>query len=100
MSRELRNEAVERERERERRDERELAFAEDLRALAGTAAGRRFFRWLIDQGNLFADDYAPGPLAGYQAGLKAVPRRLWRRLEDALPPEAFIAIVGKEKKHE
>lgn len=97
MSWELREEARVREEEKERLRRRREEFSRDLASLAALPEGKRFFRWLIDQGNLFAEDWRPGPMGGYQAGLKALPLRLWRRLKEALPPELFFSIIVKEK---
>lgn len=99
MSWELREEARKREEEKERLRRRREEFSRDLCALAALPEGRRFFRWLIDQGNLFAEDWQPGPMGGYQAGLKALSLRLWKRLEETLPPRLFLSIILKEKEN-
>ena len=96
MSRELREEARRREEEKERLRRRREEFSRDLGSLAALPEGRRFFRWLIDQGNLFAEDWMPGPEGAYQSGKKATALRLWRLLEETLPPALFLPIVMKD----
>lgn len=93
MSMELREEARRRERERAARAKTRERFAGDLRRLAAQPEGRRFFRWLIDQGNLFAEDFQPGPMGAYRAGARATSLRLWRLLERHLPAADFVAVA-------
>lgn len=93
MTMELREEARRRRMEMAALAERRERFAGDLRTLAGLPEGRRFFRWLIDQGNLFADDYQPGPAGAYRAGARALSLRLWRLLGEHLPTADFVAVA-------
>lgn len=93
MSMELRLEARQRERERELLRKREAEFAVRLRALASREDGKRFLRWLLEQGNIFSPDYLPGAAGAYQAGKKATALNLWRLLRDALDPAAFAEIA-------
>lgn len=93
MTMELREEARRRELEMAALAERRERFAGDLRKLAASPEGRRFFQWLIDQGNLFAEDYQPGPLGAYRAGAKAMSLRIWRLLAKHLSGADFAAIA-------
>lgn len=93
MTWELREEARRREEERAELARKRELFASDLRTLSAMPEGRRFFRWLIGQGDIFAEDYQPGPMGAYRAGVKAMSIRLWRLLEEQLPADAFVAIV-------
>lgn len=93
MTMELREEARRREEERADLAQKRELFARDLRALAALPEGRRVFRWLMDQGNIFAEDYQPGPLGAYRSGMKAMSLRVWRTLRDNLPAVDFVAIA-------
>ena len=93
MSMELREEARRREWERGEWERRREELAGDLRSLAVRPEGRRFFRWLIDQGNIFAEDYQPGCPGAYRAGMKASSVRLWRLLREQLPAGIFAEVV-------
>ena len=93
MTMEIREEARRREEERADLARRRELFARDLRSLAELPEGRRLFRWLIDQGNIFAEDYQPGPMGAYRSGLKAMSVRLWRMLEEHLAPAVFAAVA-------
>lgn len=93
MTQELREEARRREEERETVAKRREEFVRDLRLLASQTEGRRFLRWLIDQGDIFAEDYQPGDLGAYRAGVKALPLRLWRLLADTLSEDDFASVV-------
>lgn len=93
MTQELRDEARRREEEREGLAKRRELFAADLRTLANRPEGRRLLRWLIDQGDIFADDFQPGPTGAYRAGVKAASLRLWRLLRESLTAEDFINVA-------
>lgn len=93
MSRELREEARRREAERAALARRRDEFSRDLRLLAERPEGVRFFRWLLDQGGLFAEEYLPGHPGAYRAGQKSVSLRLWRLLRENLSAEAFAGVV-------
>lgn len=93
MTQELRDEARRREEEREALAKQREEFARDVRALAALPEGGRFFRWLLEQGDIFAEDYLPGPMGAYRAGRKAMSVRLWRTLRDLLPEADFVRIA-------
>lgn len=93
MTMELRLEARRRERERELLRKKEAEFAQDLRTLASRGDGRRFLRWLLEQGALFSPDYLPGTAGAYQAGKKATALRLWRLMRDVLAQSVFAEIA-------
>lgn len=96
MSRELRDEARQRRRERELLERKREEFAGDLRAIAVTVEGRRFLRWLLEQGDIFRGGYQPGESGAYAAGKKAAALDLLDRLRRSLPHDAFTAIVLPE----
>ena len=93
MTMELREEARRREEERADLAQRRELFARDLRTLAALPEGRRVFRWLMDQGNIFAEDYQPGPLGAYRSGMRTMSLRIWGTLRDSLPIADFVAIA-------
>lgn len=93
MSIELREEARRREEEKAALASKRELFAGDLRILSRLPEGRRVFRWLLEQGDLFSEEYLPGSLGAYRAGVKAASLRLWRVLREHLPAESFIAIA-------
>ncbi len=95
MTRELREEARRREEERAELSRRREEFARDLRELAARPEGRRFFRWLIEQGDIFAEDYQPGAVGAYRAGLRTFALRLRRIFKENLPPGSFAAVAGE-----
>ena len=94
MSMELREEAMKREEERQALIRRREEFLRDVKFLATCPEGKRFFRWLIDQGNIFAEDYQPGYMGAYRAGMRAMSLRLWRILEETLSEVDFIAVTS------
>lgn len=96
MSRELRREAWERRRERELLDEKRKEFALDLRAVAGSAEGRRFLRWLLAEGNLLCVDYQPGLAGAYAAGKKAAALAVADHLRRTATRDVFLDIVFPE----
>lgn len=93
MTMDVREEERLRKAEREALDKRREALHRDILALAAQPEGRRLFRWLMDQGNMFADDYQPGYMGAYRAGLRATALRLWRALREILPPTAFASLA-------
>lgn len=97
MTIELREEARRREEERERIERNKEMFARDLRSIASWAEGRRVFRWLLDQGDIFRADYQPGKLGAFQAGRRAAALRLWHTLREHLNPTVFQAIAFQNK---
>ncbi len=97
MSQELRNEARQREAERMRRAAQAERLAEDLTRLANTPEGCRVFRWLLEQGDIFSEDYQPGYPGAYRAGRKAAALRLWNLLESILPHELFAALTRRDR---
>ncbi len=98
MTMELREEARQREADRDRLARRRERFARDLRTLAARPEGERFLRWLLEQGNIFAEDYQPGQLGAYAAGKKATAVRLWNLLSEHLEPDAFTAVTGRHER--
>lgn len=93
MTWELREEARRREEERDELLRRREEFAGDVRRLAALPEGRRFFRWLVDQGNIFAEEYQPGLYGAYRAGLRGFSLRLWRIFRETLSKETFVAVT-------
>lgn len=93
MTMELRLEARRRKHERELLRKKEAEFAQDLRALASRGDGRRFLRWLLEQGAIFSPDYLPGTAGAYQAGKKATALRLWHLMQDVLAQSVFAGIA-------
>lgn len=96
MTIELREEARRREEERERIEMNKEMFARDLRGIASWAEGRRIFRWLLDQGDIFRADYQPGKFGAFQAGRRAAALRLWHTLREHLNPAVFQAIAFQD----
>lgn len=94
MSFDLREEARRRERERRALAEERESFFRDLRAVAARAEGKRLFRWLLRQGEIFRDDYLPGADGAYSAGRRSLALRLWRLLEEALGRDAFLDVAA------
>lgn len=99
MSIELRRQEQERRLERELLDKKQEEFAIDLRAVAQTSEGKRLLAWMVGQGNIFRDDYAPGDAGAYAAGKKAAALALARLLREALARDAFLAVVVPEDEH-
>lgn len=97
MTQELREEARRREREQEETAKRREQFTRDIRFVASFPEGRRFLRWLIERGGIFAEDYQPGPLGAFRAGLRTASIRLWEILRTALPKNEFVRIVLDEE---
>lgn len=93
MTQELREEARRREEERETLARKQEQFGRDLIALAGRQEGRRLFRWLLEQGELFAEDYQAGYPGAYRAGRRSAALRLWNLLARHLSRESFLAIA-------
>lgn len=93
MSREVREEARRREEERRELARRRERFAGDVRRLAGQPEGRRFLRWLVEQGDVFADDYQAGPAGAYRAGRRSLVLGLLRRLREHLPFGDFVSVT-------
>ena len=93
MSMELREEAREREREREFVEQRREALVRDVRFLASRPEGRRLFRWMLRQGEIFRPDQPPGEAGAYQAGRRALALGLWHLLRRNLDGADFAAVV-------
>lgn len=93
MSMELREEARRREREREAAIREREEFARDLRALALRPEGRRLFRWVLRQGDVFREDCPSEPSGVFAAGRRSLALRLWRHLEENLDRRTFVDVV-------
>ncbi len=101
MTQELRDEARRREAEQAALARKREEFSRDIRELGGRAEGRRFFRWLIQQGDIFAEDYQPGAVGAYRAGLRTFALRIRRIFRELLPPEIFASVAeGAEEERE
>lgn len=90
MSQELRLAAREQRREQETLRRKREELSADIRTLAGSPEGRRFFQWILDRGNIFRTDYEPGVRGAYEAGKKAASLELWHILHECLPRSDFL----------
>ncbi len=94
MSYELREETRRREKEQRKLAAEHERLLCDMRAVASTAEGARVLAWLIGQGNIFAEEYAPGMHGAYAAGKRTTALRLWKMLGAVLPPGQFVTVTG------
>ena len=88
----LREEAEERKQQAEDDGKRRERLGQSIRNVAATADGKIVLAWLVGLGNLFADDFQPNAMAAYETGKKAIPRKLWKTLEEHAKRDDFIAI--------
>lgn len=93
MSQELREEAQRREQERRRRVHREREFAGDVLLIASRPEGKRLFRRLLEEGDIFSTAWIPGAAGAYHAGRKAQALALWKILREHLSGSDCLELI-------
>lgn len=93
----LREEMARLEQERKDKEAEERRLGEAFRNVAATPDGQRVLRWLINQGELFSDEFSPNAGLAYNVGVRAIARRLWNKLKVHASRNDFIAICIGEK---